>query len=187
MPVAARTDLIAFAKHWGNYGLRQFALSMVPADDVMHYVESIEAGEVEPSTLTMRYPFAKSGWFLLKMYLDRKAGHAVHASEPDSVMHAMLQPAKDLLRERYTVVGILEEFNTTLHLCSAALDMPGINWLHSSHEVANADTTFKKQAAEALANAWSNEELRSYIHLDLLLYDHAVEVFHEQVRLHGLL
>lgn len=32
---ARDVDLLTFAKHWGNFAVRQFALSMVPADDVM--------------------------------------------------------------------------------------------------------------------------------------------------------
>lgn len=32
---AKDVDLLTFAKHWSNFGLRQFALNFVPADDVM--------------------------------------------------------------------------------------------------------------------------------------------------------
>lgn len=32
---ARDVDLLTFAKHWSNFAVRQFALSMVPADDVM--------------------------------------------------------------------------------------------------------------------------------------------------------
>lgn len=186
MPAEARTDVVAFAKHWGNFGLRQFAMGMVPADDVLAYVKMGEVGEIEKASTTTEM-YGNSGWYLLKMYLDGKAGDAVHASEPDSVMYDMLQPAKDLLRERYAVVGILEEFNTTLRLCSAALDTQGMDWLGAADKVANIGTMYEDQGAAVLVDAWASEELKRHIHLDLLLYDYAVELFHAQVQLHGVM
>ena len=32
---ARHVDLLTFAKHWSNFAVRQFALSFVPAEDVM--------------------------------------------------------------------------------------------------------------------------------------------------------
>lgn len=38
-------------------------------------------------------------------------------------------PAQNLLASKYKAVGILEEFNTTLHLFNRALELPNYDWL----------------------------------------------------------
>lgn len=64
-------------------------------------------------------------WYLLKVYLDGRAGITVEDRGPDDVMFDMLQPVQNLPRERFPAFGIFEEFNTTLPLIDAALDMTG--------------------------------------------------------------
>lgn len=189
MPAEARTDLVAFAKHWGNYGLRQFIFGMVSAGDVLDYVETEPGGNLRKSGGQGKLGWYKiSGWCLLKVYLDGKSEHS-DPLESEAVMNDMLETVKNLLREHYAAVGILEEFEGTLFLFDAALDMPGLGWQETFNRLGrqNKDTTYQGEEEEALAAAWTNDELKSYIHLDILLYEHAVDVFHEQSRAHGIM
>ena len=48
------------------------------------------------------------------------------------------------------------------------------------------DLQFSEEKAASLAEAWTNSEIKKYMQLDLLLYEHAVDVFHEQSRAYGL-
>lgn len=67
--------------------------------------------------------------------------------------------------------------------------MPEMDWQRDfQHEGRqNVDVSFREQRAETLEKAWTDPELKKYLRLDLLLYEHAVEVFHRQARSHGLL
>ena len=187
---ARAVDLTTFAKHWGNFALRQFALSVVPVDDVMEYWRTDAARENLPPEVD---PAGKiGGWSLLKTYLDNKyledqGTTSEHVEIADVAMYKMLKPVQDLLRDRYTV-GILEEFNTTLSLFDVALDMPGVDW-HKQyvHDGAkNVDVRYAEENSAALMEAWTNSEIKKYMQLDLVLYEHAVDVFHQQARAYGL-
>lgn len=70
---STEASLVDFAEHWGNYGLRQFAMSLVPASDVLRYVDEI-IGENQPATLDGAPVDDIPSWFLLKSYL-RHLGH----------------------------------------------------------------------------------------------------------------
>ncbi len=94
-----------------------------------------------------------------------------------------------LLSDGYAAVGLLEEFNTTLSLFDAALGMPGMDWHQEFEETGGAQNVMgsKLKKADVLEQAWTDPELKRYMQLDLLLYEHAVDVFHQQARSHGLL
>ena len=182
---ARDVDLVAFAKHWGNFAMRQFALSLVPVDDVLEYSRTDAARDRLPPEFEGIEKVA--GWYLLKMYLDELARTSEYVEIPDVAMYEMLQPVQDLLRDRYTV-GILEEFNTTLSLFDVALSMPRVDWhkQYVDEGNQNVDLQFSEEKAASLAEAWTNSEIKKYMQLDLLLYEHAVDVFHEQSRAYGL-
>lgn len=175
-------DLATFAKHWGNFAVRQFALSLMSFDDVTDYLLSPEGGG-----LTKEKVLPIPGWYMLKLYLDDQDG-AGYGDIPDAAMYEMLRPVQELIRDRYAVVGILEQFNTTLSLLDAALDMPGLDW-HKAFErrgKENVDARFERQKQEAIVEALTDSEIKKYIRLDLLLYEHAVDVFRDQAKLYGL-
>lgn len=96
---------------------------------------------------------------------------------------------QDLIRDGYVAVGILEQWNTTLQLFHHALDMPVMNWEEQFAEGGkhHVDIVNKQLEIETLQQAWTDSELKKYMRLDLLLYEHAVDVFHQQARSHGLL
>lgn len=170
--------------HENPLQVRQFALSLVDSDEVMAYARSPEGRAKLPQVPDVD---KVSGWYLLKMYLDDKAS-AVGVDIPDIAMYDMLEPIQEMLRSDYAAVGILEEFNTTLSLFDAALDMPGVNWQSSFFEKGrvNVDHMFKAQEAAALEQAWTDPKVQKFIWLDLLLYSQAVAIFHDQVRSFGL-
>ena len=88
----------------------------------------------------------------------------------------------------YAAVGILEEWNTTLSLFDRALGMPDMDWQHDFQQDGrqNVDVSFQELRAETLEKAWTDPELKRYLRLDLLLYEHAVAVFRKQARSYGL-
>lgn len=96
---------------------------------------------------------------------------------------------KELIKHGYTAVGILEEWNTTLALYDTALDMPGMDWKtwYAKDGKQNVNVMYEELKARTLEKAWTDPELKKYLQLDLLLYEHAVDVFNEQARSHGVL
>lgn len=182
---ANNADILTFAKHWGNFALRQFALSLVPSDDVMAFALTEAAKAKLPWITDLR---TVPGWYLLKMYHEEQATLAGSTDEPDLALQGMLQPVQDLLRDEYVAVGILEEFNTTLSLFHAALNMPGVDWRKQYHDHGKirVDRKFESEKRDTMQEAWTNSEIAKYMRLDLLLYDHAVRVFHQQVDSYSL-
>ncbi|CAM9480444.1 unnamed protein product [Ascophyllum nodosum] len=176
-------DLRTFARHWGNYALRQFAFSLVSFDEVRDYLLSPNGEKVEEKTLK-----DIPAWYTLKMYLDGRGGGSDYGEIHDAALYDMLQPVQDLLRDRYAAVGILENFNKTLSLFDATLEMPGMNWprFYGSLGKINVDMKFRVEKHEALKEAWTDSDIKKYLRLDLLLYEHAVDVFHRQALFHGI-
>lgn len=177
---AETLTLVEFAQHWGNFAMRQFVLDLVPADDVIKFVKK---GGIEGD---YENPLKLPGWYLLKKYLEN-LGDDSGKSEAE-VMSGMLHPTRDLLSFNFSAVGILENFNTTLDLFDAALEMPNMNWRSAfeSAGVMNVDKAFISEKGKALQSAWIDSDIKEYISLDLLLYEHALDVFKAQVKLYGL-
>ena len=134
------------------------------------------------------------GWYILKEYLEsqgprvyRELGDETEAL-PDGALYDMLQPACDLLRSNFSAVGILEHFDDSLKLFNSALAMPDFNWTLAFQKmgVRNQDNKYATESHNTLAEAWTNTEIKRYIGLDLLLYDHAVAVFNEQKAMYGI-
>jgi len=101
----------------------------------------------------------------------------------------LAEQKQDLLSDGYAAVGLLEDFNTTLSLFDAALDMPGMKWHQEYDDTGGAKNVMgeKLERDAVLEKAWTDSELKRYMQLDLLLYEHAVDVFHQQARSYGLL
>ena len=178
---AQSSDLLTFAKHWGNYALRQFAFTLVPIENVMEYSQTESAKEfIYPVRMGM-----VPGWYLFKMYLDHVKDYN-DMDIPDAPLYHMLQPVQDLLRDRYTI-GILEEFNTTLSLFDTVLDMP-MKWTeqYEKYGSKNQDKEHKDEEIASLEEAWTNSEIKKYMYLDLVLYEHVVDVFNQQVKEYGI-
>lgn len=185
---AEDNSLLAFAEHWGNFGLRQFSLAFVMPEDMLASPQDDRCrGDREDN----RCP----GWYRLKLYLeslhaDAQAEGSTLESKAlkDMAMYKLLQPAEELLSKQYTAVGILEKWEATMLLFNDALQLPGYDWPTGFHQIGkkNGDGTFHTQEEEALVRAWTDPELKKYLWLDLLLYDHAVSVHNRQVAQYGL-
>ena len=178
---AQSNDLLTFAKHWGNYALRQFAFTLVPIENVMEYSQTESAKKIVSPVKMGMVP----GWYLFRMYLNHVNDYN-NMDIPDAPLYHMLQPVQDLLRERYTI-GILEEFNTTLHLFDTTLDMP-MKWTeqYAIYGSKNKEKVHKDEEMASLEEAWTNSEIKKYMYLDLVLYEHAVDVFNQQVKEYGI-
>ena len=183
---AKYVDLVTFAKHWGNYAVRQFVLSFVSIDHVLEYSKTDAVKQRMPQTV--KSPSAIPGWFFVKLYLEDHTQAPINEGLPDGALHTMLQPVQDLLRDKYSAVGILEEYNTTLSVFNAALDMPGVDWHEAFQTVGhvNVNSKYQDEKTATLAEAWTNSEIKKYVQLDLLLYEHAVVLFRQQARAYNI-
>lgn len=209
----ASVDLLTFAEHWGNYGVRQFALAFVRPEDV---AASKVGAEIDVcSDFSPEGVIKKScpAWYRLKRYVERQStctrsgvdtgGQDVDltggacASGPESWMMQFLKPIEDILNTKYAAVGLLEEWETTLLLFNAALEIPGFDWpagfAGNGRTNAYSPSILKDGRSppnvkeETLRRAWVDPDLKAVLWLDILLYDHAVAIFKKQAAEHGLL
>ena len=192
--------LLTFAKYWGNYGMMQLLLAFVTPEDIasdMSWAAGLEGHDcidTDESGQHLRWTTEPkrmcAGWYLLKLYVDqRSAGIAQHAdgsvggASPNQVwMYQFLQPAMDLLSKNYTAVGILEEWNTSMQLYQATLEMPDMDWVAAFSQHGRANVHSDSESAQTLSRAWYDPRIREILWLDILLYDHAVSVFNKQVK-----
>eukprot|EP00752_Nemacystus_decipiens_P011479 g10191.t1 len=192
-------DLEGFARHWGNYGLMQFVLAFVKPEDI---VPDEKTWADSPKTSTCLRPYVRGnrkpqgcpGWYRLKLFVERRSmctGQAGEESEcgstPHSLsqewMHQFLRPVMDILSEKYTAVGIMEQWNTSMRLFQATLELPGMDWLAAfkAEGTANALSAHQRAREETLRRAMRDSNIRELLWLDILLYDHAVNVFNKQI------
>ena len=166
--------------------MRQFVLSFVSIDDVLEYARTDAVTEILPRTVKRLSSIP--GWYLVKLYLENQTQAPNDENIPDTAFYSMLQRVQDLLRDQYSVVGILEEYDTTLSLFNAVLDMPDVDWHETFLRVGqvNVNNKFNDDKVAVLAEAWSNSEIKKYMQLDLLLYEHAVDLFHQQARAYDI-
>ncbi|CAN0244294.1 unnamed protein product [Scytosiphon promiscuus] len=208
---AREVDLLTFAEHWGNYGARQFLLAFVLPEEVLasNVGSDISACGDQREALGRRATCP--GWYRLKLYVERQStcsGLGLQyekeesACEPgqesltESWLLKFLQPIEDILATKYAAVGVLEEWETTLLLFNATLGIPGVDWpkmlaggtqKNAYHAQKLSDGTFYEDPkVEMLRQAWIDPELKKLLWFDLLLYDHAVQIFHRQVEARGL-
>lgn len=173
-------DFVTFAKHWGNFAMRQLALGLIDVGDVIR-----DRGAIG-NNLRRDGSLKGSGWYMVKVHLERERQSVQRLggvqSLPDEALHDFLLPTLKMLQNNYTAVGILEHFEESLELFNRALGMPELDW-HTSfakYSIMKKDRAFETQEKKLLAEAWTNGEIKQYIVLDLVLYDHAVAIFNRQ-------
>lgn len=173
--------LVEFARHWGNFAVRQFALNYINPDDVVNFVKA--GGVVREQGDELNLP----GWYLLKAYLEHQGSLA--GKDEAGVMMDMLHPIRNLIRENITVVAVLEDFERSLHMFNKALGMTGLDWkaAFETRGVFKSNKKYHDVAKDSLRKAWTNSEIKDYMALDLLLYEHAIDVSREQAERYGLL
>lgn len=181
---STQVDLVSFARHWGNYALRQFAMGMVPADDVLRYVDSI----VDEDRTLHNVPVDHiPSWLLLKLFLRDKYGGQGANENDDAALSDMLGIVQNTLRDNYTAIGVVEEFDATMSLFDAAA-IPGTKWRATfrAQGAANRNDKSETEESAALQQALLSDDIKKYLRLDIVLYDHAVAVFHDMLRRHGI-
>lgn len=209
---ANNDDLLGFAEHWGNFGLMQFVLAYVKPEDIVPDEEIWAASPKESARVCAQQHFRRQtrtsknrqgcpGWYRLKLYVERRSGCYGQTGQDSECensapsrnqewMHQFLQPVMDTLSEKYSAVGILEQWDESMQLFQSVLGLPGTDWLAASRKfvgVLNAVSQAQKDAEEeTLRGAWDDPEIRELLWLDILLYDHAVSVFHKQTEAHGI-
>eukprot|EP00904_Undaria_pinnatifida_P012570 jgi/Undpi1/8443/HiC_scaffold_25.g10911.m1 len=167
---AADTDLLTFAKHWGNFGVRQFALAYVQPEAVL----TSPLAQTEPN-----HP----AWYLLKRYMDGPR-NPLGTKVTDSAMRPLLEPIERLLSEKYTAVGILEQWDTTMELFNGVLEFPNFNWTEAFDSQGSQNINegeAHRVEEEAMNKALTDVKIKHHLWLDLILYEHAVAVHEVQL------
>lgn len=164
-PVQA-TDLEHFAEYWGNFCLRQFAMGLVLWSDVKGWAARPGGPRDRSST-----------WHMLKQYFNRQSSGGEISEE------MLLEPTKQILSTAYTAIGIEEDMKATMTLFNKVLGMPDVDWVGSlrDHSAGKQDGDVVEAGRVELALA--NPRIVDALKLDILLYEHAVAIFREQVAL----
>ena len=185
---ATKADLVTFAEHWGNYGLRQFALAFIKSEDVFHDAIVDDFCKHERGHGDICLP----SWYRQKTYLNALSDQdgVCGAAQPESGLAQFLSRAQETLSNRYAAVGILEEWDDTMKLFNEALSLQGFDWVKQFQQSGTKNSSSGKQfeTAEqrALETAWHSAEVKRFIWLDILLYDHALTVHRKQVVDNGI-
>lgn len=188
-------DLVAFAEHWGNFALRQFAMANVSFGEVQEWAAVAGRHGNWPS------------WYILKEYLNRDQRPE---DEPEKALEVLLRTVEDVLLNEYAAVGIAEEYDTTMRLFDTALAMPGVDWswpLQNAGKEKNCGGGCSGDAGsygacsngdavgcpelgsaedETLQKAMLDPQIQHFVKLDMLLYEHAVKVFRVQCSRYGV-
>lgn len=197
---STEASLAEFARHWGNYGVRQMMMSYIPAETVMRYVDEV-VGDGRPAALN-GVPVEKiPSWVLLKFYLQHgypyKSGGArtsaadddpeTTAFNDDRALSEWMGEIQSLICNNYSAIGVVEEYDTTLALFNGVGIIPGKNWTATYWKLGAANTNdAPKERSAALRYALASDEIKKYLRLDLLLYEHAVSVFRDMVWRNGI-
>ncbi len=166
-PPTKSLDLASFAERWGNFAMRQFALSEVSTSAVKEWAAR---GRVQKGI---------SVWYLVKEYLTRGG------VPEDEVLGSLLPSVRDLLSTQYAAVGIATELDATMRLFGKTLSMKGLDWSSSLSKFRmqdeEEDLEYDVVESATFREALANPRIASAIKLDMALYDHAVRVFKRQV------
>jgi len=104
----------------------------------------------------------------------------------DVGMMRFLTPAMELL-EKYSAIGIMEEFDDSMKLYDASLNMPGMEWDKSNTKVYNTvRSPVKSYQDELIELALTDPTIREYMWLDTILYDYAKSLFKESLVEYGI-
>lgn len=191
---ATKMGIVDFAEHWGNYAARQMAMSFVPADDVVRYVDEM-VGDDRPAMLNGVLVEEIPSWFLLKLYLRHRHprsgargdagydGAGFGAFNDDAALSDLMGSIQALLRDNFTAIGVVEDFDASMKLFDDAGVLHGKAWAATYGKLgaANKHEVAETERDTVLRNALLSTEVKKYLRLDILLYDHAVAVFQDMV------
>lgn len=190
-------DIVTFAEHWGNYGLRQYVIPFIPVHDITSSAAARECRERIAGSVGLKC----TAWNLVKQHLNEaymgtssprnSSSNSSPLGRPvdEEAMYPYLKIAQERLSNDYAAVGLLEDFDTSLRLFDAALGMPRFDWTARYQRQGTVNEAREKQEDEksrVLRQAWTNASVKRFLALDILLYDHAVSVHASQVAEYGL-
>lgn len=148
----------------------------------------------EPAAL--EFDFSTTRWYIVKSYLQ-----STQRQIPDQVLknpstdltdeqslYQLLTPALEIISSKYAAVGILEEMTTSMRLFNSALGMNNFNWTVALQRAghSNSDKRLKDEEHAAVREALTDPAIIKFVSLDIILYEHAVNVYKRQLREYGL-
>ena len=106
----------------------------------------------------------------------------------DHMLYKFLEPALEIISSRYAAVGILEEMNKTMYLFDRALGIPNFSWPVEIQNAgaSNSNDKMKAQAQDAWLKYSTDPSFLKFIWLDMILYQHALNVHAKQVQQYEL-
>lgn len=179
---ASTSDLHAFAEHWGNFGLLQFVYSFI--DQATLLALEIDPGLCHPCP----------GWYRAKMYVkvsvvQTKCPPLIEETgilSQGAALTKFLEPAEELLGTKYAAVGLVEDWNGSMHLFDA-LRLPNYNWtMASANMTSKNQNKYAVEEHEMVQSALTDPVVKNFLWLDILFYDHAVSVHNKQLREYSL-
>lgn len=119
---------------------------------------------------------------------DQVLTNSSTGSTDEQSLYLLLTPTLEIISSKYAAVGILEEMTTTMRLFNSALGMGHFNWTVALRRVghSNTDKQLKDEEHAAVREALADPAIIKFISLDIILYEHAVNVYKRQLREYGL-
>lgn len=165
-------DLLTFAKHWGNFSMRQFILSFISSDVIIKHSED--------NMLQVDMDL----WYKIKNYIESKS---FNEDIPEFELFKYLKPVEDIIKNEY-IVGLVENFNSTMNLFDKSLGMPKevMVWEDEYKKSGKSNTNHNDNKIPYLMLAGVDSEIKKYLQIDILLYEHVVSVFNSQLKEYGI-
>lgn len=175
-------DLQAFAEHWGNFGLLQFALAFIDQAAVL-------AVEIEPE-VCRNCP----AWYRANVYVESLLGadqmstnNATDVPSDGPAVGRFLEPVKEILGTKYAAVGLVEDWDRSMHLFDQALRLPNYSWAKESAEMKPQNgNMFATEEHEMLQKAWTDPVVKYLLRVDIPLYEYAVSIHNQKPTDYGL-
>lgn len=103
-------------------------------------------------------------------------------------LQRFLEPVLETISSRYAGVGMLNDMEKTMLLFDKALRMPNFSWMtaYMKQGARNIDSNHKDEEHMALLKACTDPDIKKFIWLDLILYEHAQSVHEKQLKHYGL-
>lgn len=177
------TDIYAFAEFWSNYAMRQYIMAFFTPEQIM----------TSPAVQAVEESFP--GWYKVGLFVNELFANETAEADAgttnvmyDKAMERFLEPAMEILNT-YAAVALLEDFENGLRLFEESLGIPELTWLEDFKAQGMKNEGVEEKSAEheeTLKSAMTDPDIRKFLSLDILLYDHAVALYSKQLVEYGL-
>jgi hypothetical protein len=182
-----RASIESFAKHWGNYLLRELLFAEWPEQGARCGLRC-QANATSPrlARTALESAFVPV-WFLLKLALN--GGDDVSTPKGQAALHRV---TSRLRSGEYAAIGIMEHWNASMRNFDAAFPLNhGASW---RLEMGRSTVThhargdkWKSDEARFLEEARTSSKVRGLLAGDLHLYHHVLlPLFGDQLRMRGI-